>query len=151
MYGTQFLSWQRNVTTSIKSQSPFEVFASKVTKAYHSRNHFGTLLIQLFQVMQQRGGFALDPPLLAEMNGLEGCWVLFPGRAGGEGHKRRLPSGKEERKKVLSSISTSFPRRWKSRPAQRITVAIQPFVSPFEVLPLPSLSITYPGTLLFNH
>lgn len=33
------------------------------------------------------------------------------------------PPGKEERKKVLSSISTSFPRRWKSRPAQRITGA----------------------------
>jgi len=32
----------------------------------------------------------------------------------------RLP-GKEEDKKVLSSISTSFPRRWKERPAQRIT------------------------------
>lgn len=32
------------------------------------------------------------------------------------------PPGKEERKKkVLSSISTSFPKRWKSRPAQRIT------------------------------
>lgn len=33
------------------------------------------------------------------------------------------PPGKEEGKKVLSSISTSFPRRWKSRPAQRITGA----------------------------
>jgi len=32
----------------------------------------------------------------------------------------RLP-GKEEDKKVLSSISTCFPRRWKWRPAQRIT------------------------------
>ncbi|KAJ4982451.1 hypothetical protein NE237_033288 [Protea cynaroides] len=32
---------------------------------------------------------------------------------------------------VLSSISTSFPRRWKSRPAQRITVDRRPpFVSP---------------------
>ncbi|KAM1196598.1 hypothetical protein ACFX13_024431 [Malus domestica] len=31
---------------------------------------------------------------------------------------------KEESKRVLSSISTSFPRRWKSRPAQRITGAI---------------------------
>ena len=36
----------------------------------------------------------------------------------------------EERKKVLSSISTSFPRRWKSRPAQRITGANATFVSP---------------------
>lgn len=32
----------------------------------------------------------------------------------------------EERKKVLSSISTSFPRRWKSRPAQRITGPLDP-------------------------
>lgn len=40
------------------------------------------------------------------------------------------PPGKEERKKVLSSISTSFPRRWKSRPAQRITGASATFVSP---------------------
>lgn len=30
---------------------------------------------------------------------------------------------------MLSSISTSFPRRWKSRPAQRIT-GLEPFVSP---------------------
>lgn len=37
------------------------------------------------------------------------------------------PPGKEKVKKVLSSISTSFPRRWKSRPAQRF---MAPFVSP---------------------
>ncbi|CAN1127358.1 hypothetical protein LINPERPRIM_LOCUS29581 [Linum perenne] len=70
--------------------------------------------------------------------------------------------GKEESKKTLSSISTNLPRRWKSRPAQRITGACgvlrfanktkkasltisQSFPaeprlsSPFEVLPLPSL------------
>ncbi|CAN1865007.1 hypothetical protein LINPERHAP1_LOCUS44399 [Linum perenne] len=81
--------------------------------------------------------------------------------------------GKEESKKTLSSISTNLPRRWKSRPAQRITGACgalrfanktkkasltisQSFPaeprlsSPFEVLPLPSLSITYPGALLSN-
>lgn len=40
------------------------------------------------------------------------------------------PPGKEESKKTLLSISTSFPRRWKSRPAQRITGANAPFVSP---------------------
>lgn len=34
------------------------------------------------------------------------------------------PPGKEEGKKVLSSISTSFPRPWKSRPAQRMTLAL---------------------------
>nr|GEX07154.1 hypothetical protein CTI12_AA549300 [Tanacetum cinerariifolium] len=34
------------------------------------------------------------------------------------------PPGKEEGKKALSSMSTSFPRCWKSRPAQRITGAI---------------------------
>lgn len=77
------------------------------------------------------------------------------------------PPGKEEGKKVLSSISTSFPRRWKSRPAQRITLAFGalrfankevildnfPFLpcratSLRYSMPLPSLSITYPGALL---
>jgi len=112
---------QRNVTTSIESWSPFEAFAGKVTKAYRSLWYFAYIAFLGYAI---EGGLCSGSPLLAEMNGSEGCWVLFPGRAGGEGHKRRLPSGKEERKKVLSSISTSFPRRWKSRPAQRITVAI---------------------------
>lgn len=37
------------------------------------------------------------------MNVSEGGWVLFPGRAGGEGHKRRLPSrqGREEKGAVI--------------------------------------------------
>jgi len=34
------------------------------------------------------------------MNGLEGGWVRFPGRAGGEGHKRRFP-GREEKGVVI--------------------------------------------------
>lgn len=38
------------------------------------------------------GGLSSGSSLLAEMNGSEGGWVLFPGRAGGEGHKIRLPS-----------------------------------------------------------
>jgi hypothetical protein len=46
----------------------------------------------------------------------KGGWVRFPGRAREVKARRRrevrLP-GKEEEKKVLSSISTSFPRRWK--------------------------------------
>ena len=36
-------------------------------------------------------GLSSGSPLLAEMNGSEGGWVLFPGRTGGEDHKRRLP------------------------------------------------------------
>ncbi|KAF9660766.1 hypothetical protein SADUNF_SadunfMtG0008200 (mitochondrion) [Salix dunnii] len=58
--------WQCNVTTSIESWSPLEAFAGYAIEG------------------------ALDP-LLSEMNGSEEGWVLFPGRAGGEGHKRRLP------------------------------------------------------------
>lgn len=80
------------------------------------------------------------------------------------------PPGKEEGKKVLSSISTSFPRRWKSRPAQRITLDFgalrfankEVILDNFPFLPCraaslrysmppPSLSITYPGALLSNH
>ncbi|KAG6585929.1 hypothetical protein SDJN03_18662, partial [Cucurbita argyrosperma subsp. sororia] len=34
------------------------------------------------------------------MNGLEGGWVRFPGRAGGSGHKRRFP-GREEKGVVI--------------------------------------------------
>ncbi|KAJ4952085.1 hypothetical protein NE237_028917 [Protea cynaroides] len=45
--------------------------------------------------------------------------------------KVRRPPGKEEGKRVLSSISTSFPRHWKSRPTQRIIGDRRPpFVSP---------------------
>ena len=77
---------------------------SPVTKAYRSRNHLGTLFIAFL-------GYAR-----------EGGLVLYF-RAGREVKAIRedCPPGKEEGKKVLSSISTSFPRRWKSRPAQRIT------------------------------
>ena len=60
----------------------------------------------------------------------KGAGLYF--RAGREAKAIRedCPPGKEEGKRVLSSISTSFPRRWKSRPAQRITGANAPFVSP---------------------
>ena len=73
------------------------------------------------------GGLSSGSPLLAEMNGSEGGWILYF-RAGREVKARRedRPPGKEEGKKVLSSISTSFSRRWKSRPAQRITGVVSP-------------------------
>ncbi|CAI9288000.1 unnamed protein product [Lactuca saligna] len=63
--------------------------------------------------------------LPAEMNGSEGGWILYF-RAGREVKAIRedCPPGKEEGKKALPSISTSFPRRWKSILAQRITGAI---------------------------
>lgn len=71
------------------------------------------------------GGLSSGFRLLAEMNG----GSISGPRAGREVKARRrevrLP-GKEEDKKVLSSISTSFPRRWKSRPAQRITGVLSP-------------------------
>lgn len=109
-------------------------------------------------------GLSSGSSLLAEMNGSEGGSLYF--RAGREVKAIRedCPPGKEEGKKVLSSISTSFPRRWKSRPAQRF---MAPFVSPTKKssltishsfpaslrysMPPPSLSITYPGALLSNH
>ena len=50
----------------------------------------------------------------------KGAWFSISGR-GVKAIREDCPTGKEEGKKVLSSISTSFPRRWKSRPAQRIT------------------------------
>jgi len=63
-------------------------------------------------------GYAIDgrlssgSPLLAEMNGSEGG-AGFYFRAGREVKAIRedCPPGKEERKRVLSSISTCFPRR----------------------------------------
>lgn len=70
-----------------------------------------------------RRGQRSGSSLLAEMNGSERGLVLYF-RAGVKAIREDCPTGKEEGKKVLSSISTSFPRRWKSRPAQRITLAI---------------------------
>ena len=114
---------------------------SPVTKAYRSRLwYFATSFFRLCYSRGQRSG----SPLLAEMNGasvgskagarVSACSFLagFYFRAGREVKAIRedCPPGKEERKKVLSSISTSFPKRWKSRPAQRITGANAPFVSP---------------------
>jgi len=49
--------------------------------------------------------------LLAEMNGSEGFYLR-----GGEVKARIIEDslkGQEEEKKVLSSISASFPKRWK--------------------------------------
>lgn len=62
------------------------------------------------------------------IRGGAGCY--FRARREVKAIREDCPPGKEERKKVLSSISTSFPRRWKSRPAQRITGANATFVSP---------------------
>lgn len=84
----------------------------------------GWVLVGRGHPASNRRGLSSGSPLLAEMNGSEGAGFYF--RAGQEVKTIRedCPPGKEEGKKVLSSISTSFPRRWKSRPAQRITGAI---------------------------
>ena len=100
--------------------SPLEAFAGNQSVSFPQPLWY--FAYRFFSLCNRRG-LSSGSPLLAEMNGLEGGWVRFPGRAGGEGHKRRFP-GKEEKKKVLSSRSTCFPRHWKSRPAQRITGAI---------------------------
>ncbi|KAL4557233.1 hypothetical protein LXL04_035406 [Taraxacum kok-saghyz] len=56
------------------------------------------------------------------MNGSKEDWILyFRAEREVKAISEDCPPGKEEGKKALSSISTSFPRRWKSRPAQRIT------------------------------
>lgn len=85
----------------------------------------GWVLVGRGHPASNRRGLSSGSSLLAEMNGSEGDWVLYF-RAGREVKAIRdsCPPGKEEGKKVLSSISTSFPRRWKSRPAQRVTGAI---------------------------
>lgn len=76
----------------------------------------------------RRGATLWIPPACRNVWIRRGAGFYF--RAGREVKVRR-PPGKEEGKKVLSSISTSFPRRWKSRPAQRITGDLRPpFVSP---------------------
>ncbi|OWM62589.1 hypothetical protein CDL15_Pgr000026 [Punica granatum] len=81
--------WQRKVTTSIESGSPLEAFAGNQSVSFPQPLwYFATSFFRLCYSRGQRSG----SPLLAEMNGSEGGWVLFPGRAGGEGHKRRLPS-----------------------------------------------------------
>ena len=92
--------------------------------SHRAERTFGTLLIAFL-------GYAIDGRL-SSGSPLPACrneWIRrglgsrFPVRAGGEAIREDCPTGKEEGKKVLSSISTSFPRRWKSRPAQRITGA----------------------------
>jgi len=62
-------------------------------------------------LLYNRGEASLWTPLLAEMNGSEGG-AGFYFRAGREVKAIRedFPPGKEERKKALSSISTSFSR-----------------------------------------
>ncbi|RWR97959.1 hypothetical protein CKAN_02743500 [Cinnamomum micranthum f. kanehirae] len=76
---------------------------------------------------------SLDQPLILTLgSGRRNEWIRRGAglyfRAGREVKARRedRPPGKEEGKKVLSSISTSFSRRWKSRPAQRITGVVSP-------------------------
>nr|GMD82668.1 hypothetical protein HannXRQ_Chr08g0236041 [Ipomoea batatas] len=91
----------------------------------------GWVLVGRGHPASNRRGLSSGSSLLAEMNGLEGGLVLYF-RAGQEVKAIRedCPPSKEDGKKVLSSISTSFLRPWKSRPAQRITCTIWPFVSP---------------------
>ncbi|KAK1419456.1 hypothetical protein QVD17_28624 [Tagetes erecta] len=85
----------------------------------------GWVLVGQGHPTSNRRGLSSGSSLLAEMNGSEGGWILYF-RAGREVKAIRedCPPAKEEGKKALSSISTSFPRRCKSRPAQRITSAI---------------------------
>lgn len=85
----------------------------------------GWVLVGQGHPASNRRGLSSGSSLLAEKNGSEGGWILYF-RAGREVKAIRedCPPGKEEGKKALSSISTSFPRCWKSRPAQRITGAI---------------------------
>jgi len=52
----------------------------------------GWVLVGRGHPASNRRGQRSGSPLLAEMNGSEGGWVLFPGQTGGEDHKRRLPS-----------------------------------------------------------
>lgn len=83
----------------------------------------GWVLVGRGHPASNRRGLSSGSSLLAEMNGSEG---VLDFRAGREVRAIRedCPPGKEEEKRVLSSISTSFLRRWKSRPVQRITGAI---------------------------
>lgn len=69
-------------------------------------------------------GLRSGSSLLAEMNGSEVPSLYFRDVRGVKAIREDCPPGKEEGKKVLSSISTSFPRPWKSRPAQRMTLAL---------------------------
>lgn len=120
----------------------------------------GWVLVGQGHPASNRRGLSSGSSLLAEMNGSEGGWILYF-RAGREVKAIRedCPPGKEEGKKALSSISTSFPRRWKSRPAQRWCYLALRFDNkevifddfPFlpcraaslrHSMPLPSLSIT---------
>nr|GEY04354.1 hypothetical protein CTI12_AA549300 [Tanacetum cinerariifolium] len=85
----------------------------------------GWVLVGQGHLASNRRGLSSGSSLLAEKNGSErGCILYF--RAGREVKAIRedCPLGKEEGKKALSFISTSFLRCWKSRPAQRITGAI---------------------------
>lgn len=92
--------------------------------SHRAERTFGTLLIA-FLGNAIDGRLSSGSPLLAEMNGSEGrAGFYFRARREVKAIREDCPPGKEERKRVLSSISTSFPRRLKSRPAQRITGAI---------------------------
>nr|GEX52264.1 DNA-dependent RNA polymerase, mitochondrial [Tanacetum cinerariifolium] len=81
----------------------------------------GWVLVGQGHSASNRRGLSSGSSLLAEKNGSEGGWILYF-RAGREVKAIRedCHPGKEEEKKVLSSISTSFSRCWKSIPAQRI-------------------------------
>lgn len=57
-----------------------------------SKKKEGWVLVGRGHPALNRRELCYGSPLLTEMNGSEGGWVLFPGRTGGEDHKRRLPS-----------------------------------------------------------
>ncbi|GJR20903.1 hypothetical protein Tco_0574377 [Tanacetum coccineum] len=71
----------------------------------------GWVLVGQGHPASNRRGLSSGSSLLAEKNGSEGGWILYF-RAGREVKAIRedCPPGKEEGKKALSSISTSFPR-----------------------------------------
>ncbi|GKB89011.1 hypothetical protein Tco_0961283 [Tanacetum coccineum] len=75
----------------------------------------GWVLVGQGHPASNRRGLSSGSSLLAEKNGSEGGWILYF-RAGREVKAIRedCPPGKEEGKKALSSISTSFPSRLSS-------------------------------------
>ncbi|GJX48681.1 hypothetical protein Tco_0273871 [Tanacetum coccineum] len=83
------------------------------------------VLVGQGHLASNRRGHSFGSSLLVEKNGSEEGWIFYfwVGREV-KAIREDCPPSKEEGKKALSSISTSFPRCWKSRPAQRIIGAI---------------------------
>ncbi|GJV37094.1 hypothetical protein Tco_1409571 [Tanacetum coccineum] len=71
----------------------------------------GWVLVGQGHPASNRRGLSSGSSLLAEKNGSEGGWILyFRVRSEVKAIREDCPPGKEEGKKALSSISTSFPR-----------------------------------------